>query len=360
MNLTVGIVAKAVAEAHPDHPNEVALARWFFAYCRQKQGIWKLVCKRVGVEPELAWRVWNGDADAKQLGAFSEAVIAFQKKCGAESHHAYAETSYTQAAMELFNVALRRSARGSPSLFYLQGDAGCGKSVASRAFAQQHIGNAYLYEVPGQVGYSGLVRDVAKTLGSNPNSSFNQLFFYVQDWFQSGMMVIVDEAHFMVDAEKRDQKKLDFWRRLSDIKKISVVFTVTEDTFERGLSTSSYNHLQLVRRFGRTRFLNWRPKDGDIRSLFRFKCPHLDMGDEMFNSFRSAVDHEEGGFGIIGRVIEDAEDLAANDEREVTLKDISISLADAIGAKTADGKVIRESSLDKLRDRMNRRNGRRN
>ncbi len=298
------------------------------------------------------WRIWNGDAVEKDQAAFIDAVESFRKKCGEKNRGSFAVTSYSEAILNVFQIALRRSLRGEPAVFFIQGDAGVGKTVVSRAWRMDNIGNVWMFEVPGPVGFKGMIGDIAEMQGMGAGSSYNQMRRTVWGQFERGHVLIVDEAHLLVDEGRSKQPKIDYLRRLCDIRQCSVVLNVTDDRFEAALADSSYNDRQLSRRFGRTMFLDWPPTNKDIRSLFQFKCPHIEMDDGMFSSFRAAVDHEKGGFGVVGRIIADAEDIAFKEDREVKTKDILISLADAVGLSGGDGKIIREGSLDKLRKRM--------
>jgi hypothetical protein len=346
LRLGAPIVAAACAEAYKDDLDLHRLARWFHAYCSARSMTWKLICDRARVDHELAYRVWNGGAKDGDRAAFVKAVGPFRELCGKENRGAYARTSYSDAILKVLESAARRSLRGAGTLFFIQGDAGCGKSLVCSAWCEENIGQAYLWEIPGMGGLKGMVRDLAKIHGLHTNSNYDQMRHAIYSHFSRGDVLVADEAHLLANERDPRQSKIEGLRRISDIRRISIVMTFTADRFEKVIGKTNYNVQQLSRRFGRAIFLDWAPTDDDIRALFRFKCSHIPLGDGLFKALRAAVDHPMGGFGMIGRTIEDAEDTALDEERDVTAKDIAISLAKSLGGEG------RQGTLTKLQRRM--------
>lgn len=159
----------------------------------------------------------------------------------------FAENSITKEIFAALDYALANN-----SLTTIEGEAGTGKTVASKEWARlNNHGKTVWIEAPVIGGASAFVRDLAKEVGVSPNQPINDVARALYKAFNKNRILIIDEAHRLLPGDMRtaNPQKIEFPRSLHDRTGCAVAFMVTK-RFSEALKKGTYQYEQLVRRIG--------------------------------------------------------------------------------------------------------------
>lgn len=328
LNLGRDVVVRAAQQVYADDAELATLALWHHGYCTTCRVGYQLHLQTVGVDNDLVMRVWHGRAKAEDVALYKKKVGAFREACGKRNKGLWADTSFSRLIINGCEVGKRRSEKGHSGLIKINGDSGCGKTVTLRGWAAlNNHGQAIYFRARPIGGVKTLLYDIAARLGLNLSEGYPRVVRRVFDSFMPGNVLIVDEAHGIVDERSRKQAKVELIRAIADECNCVAILACTDEKFDRALMQTDYNSRQLARREIRKIYLPTKSAefDADVDSLFSFKCPHLKLSEKMLALFTELHDHEEGGFGAISLVIDDAQDFAETAGRAVQVSDIALA-----------------------------------
>jgi hypothetical protein len=306
------------------------LIKWHHGFVMPRRLSWEREQRESGIPQEISWVVWQGAANADQRAEYKNLASEYRKRC--EDNHLveFCKTSYSEPIWHTCDVALFHTRRGKGTQCHIRGDAGCGKTLVSRAWHQtNNHGRSIFFEPKGAGGVRSFLEELAFLMGVDRNCSYAKLINRVFGCFEPGMVLIVDEISLLVRESGTKQPVLDMLRRICDTTGASVVSLATDDKFESDLSASDWNDRQWWRRMSRIVDLprNSPEPEKDIRALFEFRFPDFNLSDTLLNSFVIVNDHEKGGFGQVAKIFVDAEVEADLDHRKLQIKDLATCVA---------------------------------
>ena len=306
VTMSVGRVGRTANELYADNDELKHLCLWLHGYCMKVRHVWKKALAKRDISHELVLPVWKGEADDKQLKEFVTLVRRFREECGAENKGLYARTSFTDTIRHQLDIARLHSDEGDPYIVIFIGGAGCGKSTSFEHWAvDNNHGASCYYRAKHAGGIKAVLGDLAEINGCNTTQNHARTLNAVFDCFWPGRVLLVDEAHGLLDSQNPKQRKLEVLRSIVDDKKCAMALAFTDDNFERDIAQSGYIFNQLAWR-GRFIRLPRCGTDNDIRVLFKFRCPDLTLTPTLFEKLQAVNEHEMGGFGGVSNVIKDA------------------------------------------------------
>ena len=317
MKLSVAAVGHVANEAYADWKELRELCLWLHGYCLKVRHVWKRTLGEHGIDHDLVLDVWKGKADESRLKEFVRLVKSFRADCGSKNRGAYAETSFAEIIWGQLNVALRHSQRGHNYVLAIEGDAGCGKTTIFRAWAESNNhGISCYYRAQPCGGLKTMLADLCYINGGDSSQNLSRSWQTVRECFWPGRVLIIDEAHLLVDEDSQKQRKIEAARTIADECGCAVVLGFTDDRFEAAIG-SRYPIRQLTRR-GRFIHLHDQGTDDDIEALVKFRAPKLQITKSLWTVFHSVNEHELGGFGGISNLLIDAEEEADRGRIELT------------------------------------------
>lgn len=306
MRLSVARVGRTANELYADQPDLRQLCLWLHGYCMSVRHVWKKVVDKHGIDHDLILAVWKGEADREQLKEFVRLVKPFREGCGAENRGAFARTSFIETIWHQLDIARLHSEEGDPYVLIVIGGAGCGKSTAFKHWGvENNHGASCYYRAKHAGGLKAMLADLAEINGCNTSQNHARTLAAVHDCFWPGRVMLIDEAHGLLEARNAKQRKLETLRGVADDKECALALAFTDENFERDIAESGYIFNQLAWR-GRFIRLPRQGTDNDIRLLFKFRCPDLKLSADLFEKLKAVNEHEMGGFGGVSNVVKDA------------------------------------------------------
>lgn len=301
--------------------DDAELALW--AYYRALAMSWKDAAEFYDVEETaILYRAWCGklvgtDLD-RALAAFRKVRDASGKNCGPR----YANTRMARKVRHALDVARETLDENLPlseaRMIFVGADAGDGKSTVATSFtADNNHGLTCYWQHPRIGGLKSQVQRLADLNNVNSYISYNDLQPRVAACFPHRIL-IVDDAHKLIENGKKDLPKLDYFLGLHDTVPVIVVLLTCLDKFCESLADTTYNDRQFWRRCRHIEVIDERANDDDIETLFKFKCPSLAMNDKLLKTLGDINAHDEGGFGKVGQIFTDAHFLAKRDSARMT------------------------------------------
>lgn len=303
------------------------LVLWHHGFVIPQRVTWAAAAADARVESEILWKTWQGKASPEELAEYERTVGRFRQECDKKQRVAFCETSFSRIIWEAHEVAGFTTLTSGPTMVYIRGDAGCGKSLVSRSWCQaNNHGRSIFYEPKGIGSTRQLLNDLAVLTGIDRKSNFNKLAQRIFDCFKPGMVLVVDEVALLVREKSTKQPLLDLLRRISDITGCAIIFIATDDRFESDLATSSWNDRQWWRRMSRIIDLPTAAQEADVEALFAHKLPDMDLSDTVRAALLEVNAHDKGGFGQVAKIIDDALVFANYHKRQVSIRDVKLCI----------------------------------
>jgi hypothetical protein len=313
-----------------DDTDLINLVVWHNGYCIARKISPRQCAEEIGLEFDTITRVWLAEAEPTEIAAFKKAVTPFRESVSAteRANCRYADNSYSDAIIKAFDATRRRSQRGQISISFVDGDAGCGKTtVATALSATYNHGWTRLFTPMPLGGDKALVYDIADMLGIDSSQNYYRTLKRVYAYFRPGMVLIVDEAHRLIREDSERQKALELFRDIADRRRVGIMLLSTDGKFEQWLNKTEYNQRQLWRRQVRIVHLPREASEPDILALYRFKCPRISLAEKTLKSMLVINGDKKGGYGAIAMAIDDATDLAIEQDRGLTQRDLDLAFA---------------------------------
>jgi hypothetical protein len=129
------------------------------------------------------------------------ALFEFKRRYEEQARRDFVTTEVAAKSFEVLDLSL-----ATGKMVVIQGESRIGKTTATEAWCQQHLGEARFVSLNGIRNYSGVFRAIAKALGlpSGHAHSTTKIQARIEDMLQkSRLLLIIDEAHYLLSAAER-------------------------------------------------------------------------------------------------------------------------------------------------------------
>jgi hypothetical protein len=281
----------------------------------------------------------NPRAERAGLWWFQDIVGALVEQKRRQEEAVRAEFVLTQIGKKVWDTL--DFALKTGRMVFVQGWEGRGKSEAARAWFRCHQGEARLVELSGITNKTSIVQAIAKgvRIGSSLAQNPSQALIRIEDVLhRSGLMLIIDEAHFLLPQGKtiRARPELLDWLDTALCNHDVPVGLISTPQFVNGLQRVQdqvgYNWRQFRRRVRRWVKLPDSNTDEDLRAVAKRIMPGLCRAGITYAvgyaklSLRGAPSRDISG---LGDVAVEARILAEEAGRsEITFDDVQTAIDD--------------------------------
>jgi DNA transposition AAA+ family ATPase len=297
-------VVRACHEVYTEAQGD--LVRWSFF--RAFRMTWKEAAEFFDVDSGALSRVWRGKAQSDaELEAVLKAAAAVREASGKNARPQFAPTSMARRIHHALEKALELSDAGEGGFVFIGADAGSGKSTVQRAFAQENNHGRTCYWQTDRIGGTKhIIQQLAALNNVNTYISYNDMIGRVQLCFDERRILLVDDAHKLVEGLQKNMPKLEYFLGLTDTTRCVVVFSAALDRFGAALTETNYNDRQFWRRCRYHEIVDDPATRKDVLALWAFLCPRLNIPDELVTIYEAINAHAQGGFGKVASAIGDA------------------------------------------------------
>ncbi len=150
---------------------------------------------------------WRGDHPRYTRASLDDfhdivgALFEYKRRYEESSRRDFVMTEVGRHIFEVLDLSL-----ATGKMVVVQGESRIGKTTATEAWANQHLGEARFVSLNGVRNYSGVFRAIAKALGlaSSYAHSTTKVQAKIEDMLQrSRLVLLLDEAHFLLSAAER-------------------------------------------------------------------------------------------------------------------------------------------------------------
>jgi len=323
---------------HLDEPTQLDLL-WFHQNLITERVPKAEIPATIGYDYTTIFRVLKGT----YAGNWANIVRAIQgyrklvEQRGKIQKNEFAENSISREIFAALDYALANN-----SITTIEGEAGTGRTVASKEWARRNNhGKAVWIEAPVIGGAAALVRAIAKEVGVGQNQAINDVAEGIYKAFNRNRILIIDEAGRLLPGDTRTQnpQKLEFPRSIHDRTGCAVALIVTK-RFSAALEKGAYQYEQLVRRIGMPVTLLRPAKAGEKPTIKRadilpivkqfIKAPTASLLDKM-----DKIANAPGRLGILVETLKAASRIANVDKQ--TLDETHVDKAIAMRTRPSGG-----------------------
>jgi hypothetical protein len=191
----------------------------------------------------------------------------------------HVQTEVGRIVFEVLDIGLRTG-----KLVLVEGNSRIGKTTATEAWCNSHLGEARFVSLSGITHKTGVFRALAKVLGigSSYARSSTEMQTRIEDLLQrSGLMIVVDEAHHLFSSSERvySRPELVDWLDTSLYNHHVPIGLLCTPQFglrmARAQKQTTWNADQLRGRVKRWQILPARPSDKDLASVAHKLLPNV-------------------------------------------------------------------------------------
>lgn len=293
---------------------------WFAGYVRAElMSSRGEACKRLGVDYSTVWRAFTGKLGS-DLGSFMERIRGIKAK---ESHPSagWVDTGTTRRIW----AALDR-ARDQNAIVHICGPTGRSKTHTALEWRRRNYGCAFYVDCPAIGGIRSLLDELARCAGVNIGRKIREVALRFEQSLDRRSVIIVDEAvRLLPSQESRDVQRLEYLRRLADVRGIGLAFLSTNvllNEMEHG--TISRYLEQLLGRIEDPVYLPDRVSQEEAAEICRGFIP---TADQELISLASKVANERGRLRNLFRVLRQGSILAAAKGEPLSTYHVRVALA---------------------------------
>lgn len=221
-----------------------------------------------------------GDVKRANLPYFQDVIgglLSYMEKCEARVNASFVVTEIGRKIWETLDFGLKTG-----SMVLVDGLEGRGKTVATQAWCQAHLGEARYVSLKGINSKTAVFREMAKVLGvaSSYTRKASEMQARVEDVLEcSGLMIVIDEAHWLFNQSARiyTRPELVDWVVTALCNRSVPVALVTTPQFLQCMGQAvhqvHWNHRQFQRRVARRVVLAKKNSFADIERVARSIFP---------------------------------------------------------------------------------------
>ena len=205
------------------------------------------------------------------------ALYEFRRLYDDKVLQAMAETEASRQVFNTLEVALQTG-----KMVLIEGNSGIGKTTATEAWCNFHLGEARFVSISGVTHKTGVFRAIAKSLGlaSSYARTATEMQARIEDVLQrSRLLLVIDEAHFLFSGAERvySRPELVDWVDTSLYNQGVPTALVCTPQFrlrlDRAEKQTGWNADQLRRRVKRLVTLPLAPRTEDLKAVARKLLP---------------------------------------------------------------------------------------
>jgi hypothetical protein len=303
--------------------------RWTVTQVEQNMGLTAMELRRF---------LLGGGVDVKMadMEATAVAVEKFFAKMGNPDSPVYCETRYTKIMERVARAVARRSGRGETNaIAYVNGPSHCGKSLVYQHLC--HVNGWFYCSVKPMGGPQAVMRDLSRRFGVGVYASQYIVLQRLYDSLRPGDVVVINQCDRLVRRRTDIQEAVDLAWDLAENTSAGIIFVDTDGKFKRHLDDCNYDASQFWNRCVRIVELPNKANEAEVRALFKFRCPDLEMDECWLQNAMAVNDSRSTGFGAVAKIINDAEDFAEFKGRgKVGQGDLNVALwVKMVGLKLA-------------------------
>ena len=301
-------VVRACHEVYNDAQGD--LIRWSFF--RAFRMTWKEAAEFYELDSAEMSRVWRGKAmNDAEVDRALKAFAVVREASGKNARPQFAPTSMARKIHHALDRAIELSDSGEGGFVFIGADAGSGKSTVQRAWAaENNHGRSCYWQTDRVGGIKHIVQQLAALNNVNTYISYNDMIGRVALCFDDRRILLVDDAHKLLEGNTKNMPKLEYFLGLADTTHCVIVFSAALDRFGAALSETNYNDRQFWRRCRHHEIVDEAATPKDIAALWAFLCPRIALTNELATIYESVNAHPQGGFGKVSAAIGDAKRFA--------------------------------------------------
>jgi DNA transposition AAA+ family ATPase len=298
---------------------------WFHQHALDARLEWKDCEEALGYDKSTVFRILKGDYAGSWQNIVG-AIKSYRKLCDNRGRIQVAEfvqNSITRRMWDALDYALAAS-----TIVIITGESRMGKTCTGTAWrdANNH-GRSVFVTAPAYGGTKSLLRDIAATLGVNRNLSIPAMQEAVYRGFNKNRMLMVDEAHRLLPADRRTNPvSLELLRDIHDRTGCALALLATA-RFDTELRNKEYMFEQLLGRALPVRLVK-KIKAADIEPIIKQYVRRI--SDTAMTACVQLA-NERGRLGALVEVLRVASRMASKAGSQVTeeilLKSIAIRTA---------------------------------
>jgi hypothetical protein len=167
------------------------------------------------------WGVFRGFDDGCRLTyrrenifpVLLDCLLSYQGRCAEAVRLGFVQTSISAKVWGALDDCLaiaHRPGREKGPVFVVQGESGTGKTMATRAWAEMHLGESVFATLSGAMNRTSLFRTLSRACGLPASYAVTSAAMQgrVEDFLvRSRPLVVIDEAHFLLPQYGRSQSR---------------------------------------------------------------------------------------------------------------------------------------------------------
>ncbi len=222
---------------------------WFHQHCLDSRLSLKEAGEALDYDQSTIFRVLKGTYEGswKNVSAAIHSYRRVAEQRSSIQQNEFAHTPLTRMVWAGLDYALANN-----SVTLITGESRTGKSISAEAWAFEHNhGRSVFTRALPYGGARAFIREVAKKVGVNKNLDASNMLDGVYRAFNKNRMLIIDEAHRLIPADRRSVPVcLEIARDIRDETGAALGLIVTVDAWEKAVKTNSYMFEQIIGRIG--------------------------------------------------------------------------------------------------------------
>jgi len=216
-------------------------------------------------------------------------------------------------------------AHANNTITIIVGESRMGKTTAAKWYCyEKYVGTTVYVSLPPACTHRMLLQIIAGKLGLPTNGSTALLYEILRDALTPDMLLVIDEAHFLLAATSRAcPRSLEAVRHLHDTTGVGVALIATERFYD-SLAASRYQYEQLLGRVAVPVQLKPKIKRSDILPIIKqyYDKPSTEILDHALT-----IANAPGRLGHLALDLRVASRLAAKKARQLTETDFLTAMA---------------------------------
>lgn len=295
---------------------------WFHQHCLDQGLTLKAAAQAMGYDQSTVFRVLKGTYTGNWSNI--EAAIGSYRRIvldrGTIQRVEFVHNSVSRMIWAALDYAVANN-----SITQVTGESGQGKSIATRAWRDEHNHGRSVYVIaPALGGTKALLRAIAAAVGVNKNLNLPQMHEALMRAFNRNRILIIDEAHRLLPTDRRSNPvNIEILRDLHDQTGCALAFISTQ-RFSDQLQKTEYQFEQLLGRIGMPVRLPRLLKEADYLPVLQQYVP---KPSARLKTTAGEIVNAMGRMRVLGEVLKVATRIAGKARQDLTEEHVFKALA---------------------------------